>query len=90
MSVGQTKAAVRRWLEDVLGKGTAAAVDGIAGDDFVWHCAPPGVGSDREGYKQFLRMDFEAFANVSCATEDIVAGGRASRQSLDVASDPQG
>ena len=75
MSVEENKVLARRWLEEVWGKGSAAVVDGLAGDDFVWHWAPPGVGSDREGYKQFLRMDFEAFANVSCATEDIVAEG---------------
>jgi len=75
MSVEQNKALARRWLEEVWGKGSEAAVDEIAGDDFVWHWAPPGVGSDRAGYKQFLKMDFEAFGDVSCATEDIVAEG---------------
>ena len=75
MSTEQNKALVRRWLEEVWGQGSAAAVDELAADDFVWHWAPPGVATDREGYKQFLRMDFEAFADVSCATEDIVAEG---------------
>jgi steroid delta-isomerase-like uncharacterized protein len=75
MSLEQNKALVRRWLEEVWGRGDADTVDELSGDGFVWHWAPPGVATDREGYKQFLRMDFEAFADVSCATEDIVAEG---------------
>ncbi len=75
MSVEQNKDLARRWLEGVWGKGNAALVDELAGTDFVWHWAPPGLASDREGYKQFLRMDFEAFADVSCTIEDVVAEG---------------
>ena len=75
MSVEQNKDLARRWLDEVWGKGSAATVDELAAADFVWHWAPPGVAGDREGYKQFLRMDFEAFADVSTATEDIVAEG---------------
>ena len=75
MTARRNKALVRRWLEEVWGKGNLAVVDEMAGADFVWHWAPPGVGNDREGYKRFLKLDFEAFADVSCATEDIVADG---------------
>ena len=75
MSTEQNKALTRRWLEEVWGEGSSATVDELAADDFVWHWAPPGVATDREGYKQFLRMDFEAFADVSCVAEDIVAEG---------------
>ncbi len=75
MSVEQNKDLARRWLEGVWGKGNVALVDELAGTDFVWHWAPPGLASDREGYRQFIRMNFEAFADVSCATEDVVAEG---------------
>ena len=75
MSIEQNKDLARRWLEEVWGKGNVATVDELAGADFVWHWAPPGLSADREGYKQFVRMECDAFADVSCATEDVVAEG---------------
>jgi steroid delta-isomerase-like uncharacterized protein len=75
MSVEEKKDLARRWLEEVWGKGSVAAVDELAGRDFVWHWAPPGLATDRDGYRQFVKMDFAAFADVSSATEDIVAEG---------------
>jgi len=75
MSVEQNKDLARRWLEEVWGKGNMATVDELAGADFVWHWAPPGLAANREGYRQFVRMEFDAFADVSCAAEDVVAEG---------------
>jgi len=75
MSAEQNKAVVRRWLAEVWGKGNLAVVDELAGSGFVWHWSSPAFGSDREGYKQFLAMDFDAFDDVSCSTEDVVAEG---------------
>ena len=75
MSVEQNKDLDRRWLEEVWGKGNVATVDELAGADFVWHWAPPGLAADREGYKEFVRMEFDAFADVSCVAEDVVAEG---------------
>ena len=75
MSVEQNKSLARRWLEEVWGKGDMATVDELAGPDFVWHWAPPGLASDLEGYKRFMRMDFEAFDDVSSVADDVVAEG---------------
>jgi steroid delta-isomerase-like uncharacterized protein len=75
MSVEENKDLSRRWLEGIWGKGNLATVDELAGAGFVWHWAPVGVAGDREGYKQFVRMNFAAVSDVSSVTEDIVAEG---------------
>ena len=75
MSIEENKAIARRWMEEVWGKGSLAAVDELCAPDFVWHWAPPGVASDREGYKQNVTMSFAPFADIRSTIEDMVAEG---------------
>ena len=75
MSVEENKDLARRWLDVVWGEGSLAAVDELAGADFVWHWAPGGVAADREGYKEFVKQNFAAVSDVSSIIEDIVAEG---------------
>jgi steroid delta-isomerase-like uncharacterized protein len=73
MSTEENKAIARRWNEELWSKGNLAAVDELFASDFVWHYAPPGVASDREGYQQYYSEDLSAFADMNCTIEVIVA-----------------
>ena len=75
MSLEENKALARRSVEEIWGKGNLDTVDVLYADDFVWHWAPPGVASNREGYKQFVTASFAAFSDVRCPVEDILAEG---------------
>ena len=75
MSLEENKALARRSVEEIWGKGNLAAVDEFYADDFVWHWAPPGVASNRGGYKQFVTASFAAFSDVRCPVEDIISEG---------------
>ena len=75
MSLEENKTLGRRSVEEIWGKGNLDAVDELYADDFVWHWAPPGVASNREGYKQFVTASFAAFSDVRCPVEDILAEG---------------
>jgi len=75
MSLEENDALARRSVEEIWGKGNLDTVDELYADDFVWHWAPPGVTSNREGYKQFVTASFAAFSDVRCPVEDIIAEG---------------
>jgi predicted ester cyclase len=75
MSLERNKAAARRAVDEVWGKGNLDAVDELYAADFTWHWGPPGVNPDREGYKQYVSMNFAAFGDVRCIAEDVVAEG---------------
>lgn len=75
MSLEKNKALARRWLEQVWSKGNLAELDELYAANFVWHWAPPGVASNREGYRQFVTANFAAFSDVRCPAEEIVAEG---------------
>jgi len=75
MSLEEKKALARRAVEEIWGKGNKDVVDELYAADFVWHWAPPGVAPTREGYKQFVAMQFRAFGDVRCITDDVIAEG---------------
>ena len=75
MSLEEDKALARRAVEEIWGKGSLDTVDELYAPDFVWHWAPPGVATNREGYKQFVTANFASFGDVRCDTEDVVAEG---------------
>ena len=75
MSIEENKAIARRWNDEIWSKGNMAAVDGLMADDFVWLNVPPGVASDKEGFKQFETAALGAFSNKKCVIEDMVTEG---------------
>ncbi len=75
MSLDENKALVRRYIEEVYNKGNVAAIDELLAHDFVHHFLPPGMGTDRESYKQFAAMHHAAFPDFHITVEDMVAEG---------------
>jgi predicted SnoaL-like aldol condensation-catalyzing enzyme len=73
MSTEQSKAVVRRFIEEILPNQNAALVDELLAPDYVNHLVPGG----REGFKQFLPMLSSAFPDLKLhyGVEHLVAEG---------------
>jgi len=70
----QNKALIRRWIEEVQ-KGNLDVMDEVLASDFVDHSLLPGQRPDRQGYKQGLSEDRDAFQNLKITVEDQIAEG---------------
>ena len=74
MSVEENKALTDRFA-GAWATGDMAVLDEVLAPNFVFHAPPPGVGSDREGYKQFVSMNHAAFPDFQVTVEGVVAEG---------------
>lgn len=74
MSREGNKIIVRRYVEDVWGKGDFAAEQELIATNFVDHNPPPGFAPDREGHHQVLVMFRSAFDGHQ-TIEDMIAEG---------------
>ena len=70
----ESKALVRRLIEEAWNKGNLAVVDELLSPDYVLHIDAPGA-SDREGYKQAVIMHRTAFSDFYFTIEDMIAEG---------------
>jgi steroid delta-isomerase-like uncharacterized protein len=71
----ESKALVRRQLEEVFNKHNPGAVDEFFAPDYVNHSAPPGLPNDREGLKALVGMYVGAFPDLKVTSEFEVAEG---------------
>lgn len=70
----QTKAFVRRLIEEVIGRGKFALVDELVSADYVGHSSNPQTNT-REGHKQFFAALRRAFPDLEITVEDQIAEG---------------
>jgi steroid delta-isomerase-like uncharacterized protein len=75
MSVEQTKAIVRRVVDEAQSGHNLGVVDELFADDFVDHSVPPGLPANREGVKMQFAMFFSAFPDLHVVIHDQVAEG---------------
>jgi steroid delta-isomerase-like uncharacterized protein len=75
MSAQENEALVRRYFEEVWGKGNLATVDDFMAADYVEHTLPPGSRPGRDTLKQYVAMYHNAFPDVSSVLHDILAQG---------------
>lgn len=73
MSVEENKALARRIIQEGYVKGNLAAVDGVLAAGFVDHDPDSGVTGDREGLKKFIKISRDAFSNIQCTIDDVIA-----------------
>ena len=66
---------VRRFSDDVWGRGDLAAADDLIAIDLVEHNPLPGQGVGREGHKQVVTLFRSAFPDLRVITEDLVGEG---------------
>jgi steroid delta-isomerase-like uncharacterized protein len=69
------KEIVRRFSDDVWGKGDFTAADEVLASDLVEHNPLPGQGSGRDGHKQLVTLFRSAFPDLRITTEDLVSEG---------------
>ena len=75
MSTEENKAVIRRWIEDVWGKGDLAALSEVAAADLVDHNSTPGLTPGVEGQKAIILMLRSAFPDGTNTLEDVIAEG---------------
>lgn len=74
-NVEDNKAMDLRFANEVLNEHNLDVLSDLVAEDFVEQNPPPGQGPGREGLRQFLAQMFEAFPDLSCRVEDMVAEG---------------
>lgn len=67
------KAVVRRFTEEVWGRGDLAAADEVLAADLIDHYPQPGLGPGREGHKRVVVAFRSAFPDLRVTVEDLVA-----------------
>jgi serine phosphatase RsbU (regulator of sigma subunit)/predicted ester cyclase len=75
VSAQENEALVRRYFEEVWGKGNVAAVDDFMAADYVEHTVPPGSQPGRNTLKQYVAMFHNAFPDMKGTLHDIFAQG---------------
>jgi steroid delta-isomerase-like uncharacterized protein len=69
------KEIVRRYSDELWGRGDFAAADEVLAVDLVDHNLLPGQGSGREGHKQVVALFRGAFPDLQVVTEDLLEDG---------------
>jgi predicted ester cyclase len=69
------KEIVRRFSDDVWGRGDFRIADEVLAVDLVEHNPLPGQGAGREGHKQVVTLFRSAFPDLRVTTEDLIADG---------------
>jgi len=77
MSTEADKALVRRYYEEVLTKRDPNLVDELFSSSYVYHYAdtPPGLATDREGFKQFVTHFLIGYPDLHFSVEDQTLEG---------------
>src|SRR5215213_8488652 len=73
VSAQENEALVRRYFEEVWGKGNLAAVDDFMAADYVEHTVPPVSRPGGDTLKQYVAMFHDAFPNMKGILHDIFA-----------------
>ena len=74
-SLEENKALVRRYAEEVFGKGDVDLSDEILADGYVSHNPPPGIAPDKAGREQLAVAHADAFDNLALTAADMIAEG---------------
>lgn len=75
MSIGENKALVRRWFDEVWNKGNEAAIDEMYPIDGVLHGLDGAEVRGREAFKTFFKAFRESFSEGRVEIDHMVAEG---------------
>ena len=75
MSIGENKAIVRRFFEELLSTDNFAVADEILSPDFRFYFAGSPVAMDLESYMEFLVARRAAFPDRRFIVEDMIGEG---------------
>ena len=73
MSVGESKALVRRFVEELWHAKNYSIVDDLCAPDFIAHDLPAGAPANREGFKKMAAVMHNAFPDIRFVIEDAIA-----------------
>jgi steroid delta-isomerase-like uncharacterized protein len=69
-------AAVKRFYDEVMGKGNLKVIDELVADNYVDHHAPdPKIPANKAGLNQTMAMFRTAFPDLQITVDDIIAKG---------------
>ena len=71
----RNKELLQQFYDEVVNGGNVDLIDEMLSDEFEEHEEFPGIGSGREGVKQFFTMFRGAFPDVTMTPDHIVAEG---------------
>ena len=71
--IERNKAVIRRFVEEVQNQKDFEAFDELNDPEFVNLSSPPGVPSDREGGKMYLKGFLNAFPDSRFTIDDMIA-----------------
>ena len=66
---------VRRWSQLWNAQGDLMLIDEIIAPNFASHSAPPGIPAGREGFRQWLMIFRDGFADLYAEIEDVIIDG---------------
>jgi predicted ester cyclase len=69
------KEIVRRFSDDLWGRGNLIAGDQVLAVDLIEHNPLPGQGAGREGHKRVVALFRSAFPDLHVVTEDLLEEG---------------
>ena len=75
LSIDANRAVVRRFVEEVLGRGEVAALNALAAPDCTDHAAAPGAAPCPEALAQVLVTWHAAFPDLRLEIDELVAAG---------------
>jgi len=75
VSLEQNKALVRRFLDEVIGRGDLEAADGLCAADLAWHGVGVGELADLATFKRAVAPFLTAFPDLRVTAEDLLAEG---------------
>jgi steroid delta-isomerase-like uncharacterized protein len=75
MSIEDTKAVYRRWIDEVFSQGLVAVADELHAADYVDHSGLPGVPSTTAGLKRFVIGLHSTFPDIVFTIEQVIAEG---------------
>jgi predicted ester cyclase len=75
MSIEESKAVYRRFVEDVINQGKLDVVGELFSPDYLDHSAPPGAPSGLEGVKAVQSLFRTGFPDVHFTIENLVGEG---------------
>lgn len=69
-------AAIKRFYDEVMGKGNMKAIDELVADNFVEHYLPdPNMPTNKAGLHQSMAMFRTAFPDLQITIDDVIAQG---------------
>lgn len=75
MGAEESKALVRRFIQEAWDEGKLGVLDELMSPNFVDHNPMPGLPADKQGQKQGITMFRTAFPDLKTTVDDLVAEG---------------